>query len=121
MTKGDVLNNKYLPPNSRMNVRSNFYQTPHHSSRAVSHQSVNAYFGTPITVLDTQANRPQAGRDRNAAIIIQNQSRDGDTYSYVYKTGNGIYAEEKGIATNGVKAQGGYSYMGDDGRIYSVR
>ncbi|CAB3229146.1 unnamed protein product [Arctia plantaginis] len=121
ITKGDVLNNRYLPPKAHMNVRSNFYHTPNQFSSAVSHQSVNAYFGTPITVLDTQFDRPQAARDRNAAILIQDQSRDGDTYSYVYKTGNGIYAEEKGIAINGVRAQGGYSYMGDDGRVYSVR
>ncbi|CAK1584184.1 unnamed protein product [Parnassius mnemosyne] len=41
--------------------------------------------------------------------------------SYAFETENGIYAEENGVATNGVEAQGSYSYTGDDGQVYSVR
>ncbi|KOB58180.1 Cuticular protein RR-1 motif 19, partial [Operophtera brumata] len=32
-----------------------------------------------------------------------------------------IHAEETGVENNGIQAQGGYSYTGDDGQVYSVR
>ncbi|KAL4715022.1 hypothetical protein ACJJTC_003173 [Scirpophaga incertulas] len=65
--------------------------------------------------------RAQAAFERNAAILRQDNQNDGETYSYAYETENGIYAEENGVATNGVEAQGGYSYTGDDGQIYTIR
>ncbi|KAM3960267.1 uncharacterized protein ACR2FA_005562 [Aphomia sociella] len=73
---------------------------------------------------DNSENRPeraQAAFERNAAILRQDNSNDGETYSYAYETENGIYAEENGVATNGVEAQGGFSYTGDDGQVYSIR
>lgn len=45
---------------------------------------------------------------------------DGETFSYSFETSNGISAEESGVATNGVQAQGGYSYTGDDGQTYRI-
>ncbi|XP_073962924.1 uncharacterized protein [Choristoneura fumiferana] len=68
-----------------------------------------------------RAERPQAAFERNAAILRQDSQNDGETYSYAYETENGIYAEESGVATNGVEAQGSYSYTGDDGQVYTVR
>ncbi|XP_053614469.1 pupal cuticle protein 36a-like [Plodia interpunctella] len=65
--------------------------------------------------------RPQAVFEKNAAILRQDNSNDGETYSYAYETENGITAEENGVATNGVEAQGGYSYTGDDGQVYTIR
>ncbi|XP_063626335.1 pupal cuticle protein 36a-like isoform X2 [Cydia splendana] len=65
--------------------------------------------------------RPQAAFEKNAAILRQDSQNDGETYSYAYETENGIYAEESGVATNGVEAQGSYSYTGDDGQVYTVR
>ncbi|XP_063366565.1 pupal cuticle protein 36a-like [Cydia amplana] len=65
--------------------------------------------------------RTQAAFERNAAILRQDSQNDGETYSYAYETENGIYAEESGVATNGVEAQGSYSYTGDDGQVYTVR
>lgn len=65
--------------------------------------------------------RPRAALERNAAILRQENSNDGETYSYLYETENGIYAEEHGVATNGVEAQGGFAYTGDDGKVYSIR
>ncbi|XP_063540267.1 pupal cuticle protein 36a-like [Cydia strobilella] len=64
--------------------------------------------------------RPQASFERNAAILRQDSQNDGETYSYAYETENGIYAEESGVATNGVEAQGSYSYTGDDGQVYTI-
>lgn len=34
---------------------------------------------------------------------------------------SGIQAEETGVENNGIQAQGGYSYTGDDGQVYSIR
>ncbi|XP_072943008.1 uncharacterized protein [Epargyreus clarus] len=65
--------------------------------------------------------RPQAAYERNAAILRQYNQNDGDTFAYAFEAENGIYAEENGVATNGVEAQGGYTYTGDDGQIYSIR
>lgn len=65
--------------------------------------------------------RPRAALERNAAILRQTSENNGETYAYSFETENGIVAEENGVATNGVEAQGGYSYTGDDGKVYSVR
>ncbi|XP_068620377.1 pupal cuticle protein 27-like isoform X2 [Battus philenor] len=65
--------------------------------------------------------RPRAALERNAAILRQINENDGDRYSYAFETENGIVAEENGVATDGVEAQGGYSYTGDDGQVYSIR
>ncbi|KAJ2948711.1 hypothetical protein O0L34_g7967 [Tuta absoluta] len=65
--------------------------------------------------------RPQAAGDRSAAILRLDNQNDGETYAYAYETSNGISAEENGVAVDGVKAQGGYSYTGDDGQVYSIR
>ncbi|XP_045777827.1 collagen alpha-2(I) chain-like [Maniola jurtina] len=64
--------------------------------------------------------RPQAAADRNAEILKYVNENNGESYLYSYETSNGISAEESGVATNGVKAQGGFSYTGDDGQAYSL-
>lgn len=64
--------------------------------------------------------RPQAAADRNAEILKYINENDGESYNYSYETSNGISAEETGVATNGVKAQGGFAYTGDDGNRYSL-
>ncbi|XP_047536190.1 pupal cuticle protein 36-like isoform X1 [Vanessa atalanta] len=64
--------------------------------------------------------RAQASADRNAEILKYINENNGESYRYSYETSNGIFAEESGEATNGVRAQGGYSYTGDDGKTYSV-
>lgn len=70
---------------------------------------------------DAKPERAQAAFERNAAILRQSNENDGERYSYAYETENGIYAEENGVATNGVEAEGGFSYTGDDGKVYSIR
>ncbi|XP_047997083.1 pupal cuticle protein 36a-like [Leguminivora glycinivorella] len=80
-------------------------------------QNGNAFNGNGFD----RPERPQASFERNAAILRQDSQNDGETYSYAYETENGISAEESGVATNGVEAQGGYSYTGDDGQVYTIR
>uniref|UniRef100_A0A2A4K0W8 Uncharacterized protein n=1 Tax=Heliothis virescens TaxID=7102 RepID=A0A2A4K0W8_HELVI len=64
--------------------------------------------------------RPQAAADRNAVILNYENVRTPNGYSYSFDTSNGIHADENGIVDNGTKAQGSYSYIGDDGKEYSV-
>lgn len=64
--------------------------------------------------------RPRAALDRSANILRFESEVGPEAYSYGFETDNGIVAEENGVATNGVQAQGGYSYTGDDGQVYSV-
>ncbi|CAH1640092.1 unnamed protein product [Spodoptera littoralis] len=64
--------------------------------------------------------RPQAEADRNAVILNYENVRTPNGYFYSFDTSNGIHADESGIVDNGTKAQGSYSYIGDDGKLYSV-
>ncbi|KAJ8717627.1 hypothetical protein PYW07_005557 [Mythimna separata] len=131
LAKAGKLDRTYLPPNAQGSAGSAFLQTPRqsnefnaqtgaYSSNGVSSQSAynqnGAYSG-----FEARPERAQAALERNAAILRQDNSNDGETYAYAYETENGIYGEENGVATNGVQAQGGYSYTGDDGKVYSVR
>ncbi|XP_046970510.1 mucin-5AC-like [Vanessa cardui] len=59
-------------------------------------------------------------RDYVSDTIKYHNDIDLNKFNYGFETNNGIKASESGVATNGVQAQGGYSYTGDDGRVYSV-
>ncbi|XP_053614719.1 serine-rich adhesin for platelets-like [Plodia interpunctella] len=59
-------------------------------------------------------------RDQNANTVRFDSNVGTDSFSYSFETDNGISADESGVATNGVQAQGGFSYTGDDGQVYSV-
>ncbi|KOB72939.1 Cuticular protein RR-1 motif 19, partial [Operophtera brumata] len=65
--------------------------------------------------------RPRTGIERNAAILRSDSVVNEGGYQFAYDTENGIHAEETGVENNGIQAQGGYSYTGDDGQVYSVR
>ncbi|CAG5015055.1 unnamed protein product [Parnassius apollo] len=65
--------------------------------------------------------RPRAALERNAAILRSDSEVNDQGYHYAFETENGIQAEETGREANGIEAQGGYSYVGDDGQVYSVR
>ncbi|XP_068620337.1 cuticle protein 3-like [Battus philenor] len=65
--------------------------------------------------------RPRAALERNAAILRSDSEVNEQGYRYAYETENGIQAEEAGREANGIQAQGAYSYVGDDGQVYSVR
>ncbi|XP_013162921.1 PREDICTED: cuticle protein 2-like [Papilio xuthus] len=65
--------------------------------------------------------RPRAALERNAAILRSDSEVNEQGYRYAYETENGIQADEAGVEANGIQAQGGYSYVGDNGQVYSVR
>lgn len=67
-----------------------------------------------------QPQRAQASADQNAEILRSGNQNDGETFSYSFETSNGIAAEESGVATNGVQAQGAFSYSDDDGQNFRV-
>ncbi|XP_045777590.1 LOW QUALITY PROTEIN: cuticle protein 3-like [Maniola jurtina] len=72
---------------------------------------------TPYT---EQSNRPQASFERTARILAYDSDVKEDSYRYNYETENGIKAEEQGREVDGIEAQGGYKYTGDDGQLYSI-
>ncbi|KAJ8717021.1 hypothetical protein PYW08_005420 [Mythimna loreyi] len=80
--------------------------------------STSSYYSTVPSVYRPE--RPQAAADRNAVILNYENVRTPNGYSYSFDTSNGIHADESGIVDNGTKAQGSYSYVGDDGKVYSV-
>ncbi|XP_055594901.1 larval cuticle protein LCP-30-like [Uranotaenia lowii] len=84
---------------------------------------------TAIPILAKQAQvrtapRPVPG-DGWKIIRLENQVR-GDGYNYVFETENGINAEESGRiepdgqGSEGLRSQGFYEYVGDDGQLYRV-
>ncbi|KAH9631904.1 hypothetical protein HF086_014376 [Spodoptera exigua] len=132
------LDRTYLPPNAQASAGSAFLEAPRQSNGfqdqngAFSNNQNGAFSSNGFANPDAQSDaysgfearpveRAQAAFERNAAILRQDNSNNGETYAYAYETENGISAEENGVATNGVQAQGGYSYTGDDGKVYSVR
>ncbi|XP_061721027.1 pupal cuticle protein 36a-like [Cydia pomonella] len=136
------LDRTYLPPNAQSSSGSNFLQAPDTRGNGFNgngfSQNGNDFNqnGNDLNQIGNDFNqngngfngngfdrpeRPQAAFERNAAILRQDSQNDGETYSYAYETENGIYAEENGVATNGVEAQGSYSYTGDDGQVYNIR
>ncbi|GBP51159.1 Cuticle protein 2 [Eumeta japonica] len=64
--------------------------------------------------------RPQAEFERNAAILKYENIVTPEGFAYSFDTENGIHADESGTAVDGVKAQGAFSYTGDDGKLYSI-
>ncbi|XP_028038885.1 pupal cuticle protein 27-like [Bombyx mandarina] len=136
------LDKTYLPPHSQSSGGSgSFLQTPFVEAQrqaqlgsaaqngfaragngfaqpAFGGQYSNGYDAVGV---ESRPERPRAALERNAAILRQDNTNNGDSYSYAYETENGIYAEENGVAANGVEAQGGYSYTGDDGQVYTIR
>ncbi|XP_041985059.1 uncharacterized protein LOC121737447 [Aricia agestis] len=59
--------------------------------------------------------RPQEEAERNAVILNNVNIITPDGYfAYSFDTSNGIHADESGTASDGVKANGSYSYIGDD-------
>ncbi|XP_030030085.2 uncharacterized protein LOC115447234 [Manduca sexta] len=70
--------------------------------------------------IEVHPRRPHAELDANAVTLNYHNVITPDGFSYSYDTSNGISANESGTANNGVRAQGAYSYTGDDGKVYRV-
>ncbi|XP_063626429.1 uncharacterized protein LOC134798028 [Cydia splendana] len=64
--------------------------------------------------------RPQAEGDRNAEILSYENVLTPEGYFYSFDTSNGIHADETGEVGNSTRAQGGFTYTGDDGKVYSI-
>ncbi|KAL4715016.1 hypothetical protein ACJJTC_003167 [Scirpophaga incertulas] len=76
--------------------------------------------GYAASAYPEQSNRPQASFERNARILALDSDLKDDSFRYNYETENGIKAEEQGHEADGIEAQGGFQYTGDDGQIYSI-
>lgn len=69
-------------------------------------------------------------RPAEEPVPIVSQTQDGPnpdgSYKWSYESGNGIKAQEEGALVNagteneGISAQGGYSYTGEDGVLVSL-
>ncbi|XP_021190321.3 cuticle protein 3 [Helicoverpa armigera] len=86
---------------------------------------ISALFGLAAAAYAPQAyqeqsNRPQAAYEKNARIIALDSDVKEDSFRYNYETENGIKAEEQGHEADGIEAQGGFQYTGDDGQVYSI-
>ncbi|XP_038211446.1 uncharacterized protein LOC119831949 [Zerene cesonia] len=55
----------------------------------------------------------------NTTPDVRTAGNDGG-FSYSFDTSNGIHADESGTADAGVRAEGSYSYIGDDGILYKI-
>ncbi|CAH2984379.1 unnamed protein product [Chilo suppressalis] len=73
-----------------------------------------------ITKYDQRPERLQAEADRNAVILNYKNVVTPEGFEYSFDTSNGIHMDENGTAIDGVKAEGSYSYTGDDGKVYSI-
>ncbi|KAF9410361.1 hypothetical protein HW555_010540 [Spodoptera exigua] len=58
--------------------------------------------------------------DASAQILKLNSEVTAEGFSYDFETSNGIRADARGVATNGVQSQGSFAYKGDDGQDYSI-
>ncbi|CAH2042023.1 unnamed protein product, partial [Iphiclides podalirius] len=64
--------------------------------------------------------RPQSAIERASSTVRFENNIGSQAYNYAFETENGITAVENGVAINGVQAEGGFSYTGDDGKFYKI-
>ncbi|XP_053614477.1 uncharacterized protein LOC128677560 [Plodia interpunctella] len=111
-------------------TNQNFGTTPGSQASATTVYPTGSYPSIPINSvtgsqvvssgLISHPERPQADSDRNAVILNYENVITPEGFAYSFDTSNGIHADESGTAVDGVKAKGSYSYIGDDGKLYSV-
>lgn len=110
--------NVYQPGTTTSTVPSSYDNSVSSTTPFPAVPSTNSAYSSVGPVYRPE--RPQAAADRSAVILNYENIRTPNGYSYSYDTSNGIHADENGIVDNGTKAQGSYSYIGDDGKLYSV-
>jgi Insect cuticle protein len=106
----------YVPPSAKSaGGNSQFLQTP------------NNQYIPPSSSQGYPAARTTKSADADAQTLrFDNSPNTGDgSYSYSFETSNGIKQEEQGYNTQqGENSEqivmGSYSYMGDDGQMYTV-
>lgn len=91
-----------------------------HNGQFLSQNSNVQFSNGQVSSFENKSERPQAAKDRNSNILALSNDVDPDRYSYGFETDNGIAVGENGVAVNGIQAEGGYSYQGDDGQVYKV-
>lgn len=103
------------------NTRFSDHNTPAPSSfAAASSFAGHGFAGQRNGGFEAGQERAQAAQDRVAHTLRFDSEVGPESFNYAFETDNGISAEESAVATNGVQAQGGFSYTGDDGQVYSV-
>ncbi|XP_059057914.1 uncharacterized protein LOC131851433 [Achroia grisella] len=130
-TDGSLQQNIYTPTSTVSSVSqvSDFSSTPGFQTGSSTLPDGSLFSETPTginrgiipTASVNRPERPQAESDRNAIILnYDNTLTPEGEFAYSFDTSNGIHAEENGTSVDGVKAKGGYSYIGDDGKLYSI-
>ncbi|XP_073953661.1 uncharacterized protein [Choristoneura fumiferana] len=68
-----------------------------------------------------QQQQQRTSTEKTARIISFQNENKGNSYQYSFETENGIKVQERGQSQGkGIQVQGGYSYTGDDGQVYTV-
>ncbi|XP_050352199.1 uncharacterized protein LOC126774705 [Nymphalis io] len=109
---------------STENPKQFYSNTPATQEISVTTPISHTSYYSPVfdsAFIEKRPERIQAQTDREAVILNYENSITSDGYAYTFDTSNGIHGDESGIAQNGVKAKGSYSYVGDDGKLYSVK
>ncbi|CAG5015001.1 unnamed protein product [Parnassius apollo] len=86
----------------------------------IASQFSRNFYQVPNIDFKRASGRPQAAADRASNIVRFQKEIRPKSYNYAFQTDNGITAEENGVTINGAEVQGGYSYTGDDGKLYKV-
>lgn len=76
-------------------------------------------FHKPPSSSSSSSGHSQITRDPSHTLNYQNNIGI-DKFNYAFETNNGIKVAQNGIDMNGVQSHGSYSYVGDDGKQYSV-
>lgn len=97
------------------NIPNNNGPSDAESIRQMTSYSLNNHTG-----ISPPSHRLNDELDRNAYIVNYENVITPEGFAYSYDTSNGIHADENGTAYDGVKAQGSYSYTGDDGKVYTI-
>ncbi|CAH2240815.1 jg13450 [Pararge aegeria aegeria] len=79
-------------------------------------------FYQPTGQKPTSSSNPgiQIFKDPGSSTLQYYNNIGLNRFDYGYETENGIKSAERGVSINGVMTQGSYSYMGDDGKVYSI-
>lgn len=113
--------NKQLTPGSADTFLKTSFAQSSASGQVSSNPNAHGFNSQQnLNSFNAGAERPQAAQERVANTVRFESEVGPENFNYAFETDNGIAAHETGIATNGVQAQGAFSYTGDDGQVYSV-
>lgn len=96
----------------------NQFQSNEYKDYEASKETDLSAFHQPPNMFNPE--NAQIVRDYVSDVIKYHNDIGLNKFNYGFETNNGIKTSANGIAIDGVRAQGGFSYTGDDGREYSV-